>query len=357
MPHKPIIVMVIPDLKGNGAERVVLTLATGFNQKGCDVHIVVFNKFIELESDKTFKIHEFKKHYRWIPKSIRGLILAPILDKFIVNHCGVPDLVLSNLLPVDRILCQSKLANTFLVVHNTISKELELLKGLSPAKKQQAIKNLSAIYTKKPTISVSQGVKEDFDAIFDSAFNSHQIYNPIDMNFIKQKSVEFIPKYNNYLVHVGKFKCQKRHDILIKAYHLSNVKNPLVLVGQGALQKECEALVNDLGLNKKVIFAGFQSNPYPYIKNAKLMVLSSDFEGLGIVILEALALDVPVISTDCESGPREMLPKNNLATVNDIKALANKISDAAKDPSKYSSKVSYDFYLEEVTAHYLNLIC
>ena len=66
------IVIVIPDLKGNGAERAMLNLASGFIQKKCDVHIIVFNKFIELESDKTFKIHEFKKHYRWIPKSIRG---------------------------------------------------------------------------------------------------------------------------------------------------------------------------------------------------------------------------------------------------------------------------------------------
>ena len=354
MPHKPNIVMVIPDLKGNGAERVVLTLATGFNKQGCNVHIVVFNKFVELESDKVFKIHEFKKHYRWIPKSIRGLILAPILDKFIIKNCGTPDLVLSNLMPVDRILCQSKLENTFLVVHNTISKEL--LKNLSSSEKQQSIKSLSKIYTKKPTISVSKGVKEDFDTIFNSFFVSHQIYNPIDIDFVQSLSLESTPEISDYLVHVGKFKYQKRHDILIKAYHLSNVKNLLILVGQGPLQEECEELVNDLGLNKKVIFAGFKSNPYPLIKNAKLMVFSSEYEGLGLVVLESLVLNTPVISTDCESGPKEMLPKNNLVTVNSIEELANKISDAVKNPIKYSSRISHDFYLDEAIKHYLNLI-
>jgi len=299
------IVLIVPDLKGNGAERVVLTLATGFNQQGCDVHIIVFNKFIELESDKTFKIHEFKKHYRWVPKSIRGLILAPILDKFIIKNCGTPDLVLSNLLPVDRILSRSKL-NTYAIIHSTMSKEIA---SFSRKKGE-----MDKIYTKMPCICVSKGVLADFTNIFNTDFDIHYIYSPVDIEFIMRKSIEFIPKYNNYLIHVGKFNNAKRHDILIKAYHHSKIETPLVLVGQGPLQKECEKLVNDLGLNKKVIFAGFKSNPYPLIKNAKLMVFSSEYEGLG------------------------------------------KISDAVKNPVKYSAKVSRNFYLEEATSHYLNLI-
>jgi glycosyltransferase involved in cell wall biosynthesis len=346
MPHKPTIVMVIPDLKGNGAERVVLTLATGFNQQGCDVHIVVFNKLVELASDKAFKIHEFKKHYRWIPKSIRGLILAPILDKFITKNCGTPDLVLSNLLPVDRILSRSRL-NTYAIIHSTMSKEMVSFS-------RDEIK-MSSIYTRMPCICVSKGVLADFTNTFNTTFDVRYIYNPVDIEFIMQKSVEFTPKYNNYLVHVGKFNNAKRHDILIRAYHLSNVKNPLVLVGQGPLKKECEELVNSLGLNEKVIFAGFKSNPYPLMKNAKLMVFSSEYEGLGLVILESLVVGTPVISTDCESGPREILPKNNLVPVNDIRALASKISDAVQYPIKYSAKVSRNFHLEEATSHYLNL--
>ena len=113
--------MVLPDLKGNGAERVIMTLADGFINEGHKVHIILFNKFIELKSKFEFRIHIFKQHYRWIPKSIRGLLLAPLLDNFIKRNCGTPDLVLSNLLPVDRILCKSKLSNVFLVIHNTPS--------------------------------------------------------------------------------------------------------------------------------------------------------------------------------------------------------------------------------------------
>jgi glycosyltransferase involved in cell wall biosynthesis len=354
MNRKPTIVMVIPDLKGNGAERVVLTLATGFEQQGCNVHIVVFHDFMELESGNTLNIHEFKHHHRWIPKSIRGRIIAPILDRFITHHCGKPDLVLSNLMPVDRILCHSGLPNTFLVLHNTIGKEL--LDNLPDSKKRREISRLSAIYTKKPTISVSKGVKQDFDKIFNAPLESRHIYNPIDIDFIHASSMEHSPKISGYLIHVGKFKHQKRHDILIKTYHRSGVKNPLVLVGQGPLQKDAEELVNSLGLNGKVIFAGFKANPYPLIKHADLMVFSSEYEGLGLVILESLVLGTPVISTDCESGPREMLPKKNLVPVNDIEEFAIKLSTAIADLDNFKSEIHVDFLLTNVTRRYLKLI-
>lgn len=215
---------------------------------------------------------------------------------------------------------------------------------------------MRASYIKKPLVCVSQGVKADFDKTFNSPFPSCTIYNPIDLDFIKQQADGFVPEYNNFIIHVGSFKKQKRHDILIKAYAQSGVENPLVLVGKGNLQKECKTLVNDLNLNDKVIFAGFQSNPYPFIKHAKLMVLSSDFEGFGLVITEALALNTPVISTDCQSGPSEILPKDNLVPVGDISALADKIADAVKTPIKYATGLKDEFLLENQVGKYLNLI-
>ncbi|MGV6859641.1 MAG: glycosyltransferase [bacterium] len=354
MSHKPLVVMVIPDLKGNGAERVVLTLAAGFHQQGCDVHIVVFKKFVELESSQNYTLHHFKKHYRWLPRSIRGPVISPLLDRFIVKQCGAPDLVLSNLMPVDRILAHSRLKNTYLILHNTLSKEL--LQGISPEAARRCKQELASIYGRKPTVSVSAGVKHDFDALFDNPVGSHQIYNPVDLEFVRKSAQEYEPDTSGYLVHVGKFKHQKRHDILIRAYHQSGINKPLVLVGQGGLQEDCEKLVEELGLGDKVIFAGFKSNPYPFIKHADLMVFSSEYEGLGLVVLEALALDTPVISTDCESGPGEMLPPQNLVPVNDVEQLANKIADAAANPAKYVSKLDSAFELDQAVERYLALI-
>mgnify|MGYP001595421127 CR=1 FL=1 len=341
---KPIIVLTIPTLQGNGAERVALTLATGFEKQGCEVHIILtLRNSIEVEYDGKFKIHHFKRYYRWIPKLIRGRILSPFLDKFIFKQCGEPNLVLSNLILSDRMLCHSKF-NAYLIIHNTMSKE-----GGNYAE-------LKSIYTKKPVVCVSKGVKNDFDKMLESRYPSYSIYNAIDIDFVKRQSIEFQPKYQDYLVHVGGFKEQKRHDILIKAYHQSGVENPLVLIGKGKLQKECKELVDELGLNQKVLFAGFQSNPYPFIKNAKLMVLSSDFEGFGMVITEALALNTPVISTDCPSGPSEILPQNNLVPVGNTNALADKIVDAVANVRKYESAIKNDFLLEHQITKYLQLI-
>lgn len=348
------IVMVIPDLKGNGAERVVLTLASGFKKNNCEVHIVVFNKTIELEMEDTFPIHTFKRYYRWIPKIFRGTILAPFLDHFIIKNCGVPDLVLSNLYPSDILMSRSKLNNVFFVIHNTLSDEL--LKGLFPSKQTKLLSQLRSTYLKKPTISVSQGVKKDFDLTFNPKYSSNYIYNPVDMDFIRSSAEEYIPEYTNYIVHVGKFKQQKRHDILIRAYHESAISTPLLLLGQGPLLEQSKALVKELGIEDKVIFAGFQSNPYPYIKHAKLMVLSSDFEGLPTVILEALALNTPVISTDCPSGPNEMLPHMNLCKVGDIDKLSVLIQNADINPEAYKTHLKEDFLLEYATKKYLDLL-
>ncbi len=353
------IVMALPDLKGNGAERVIMTLADGFISKGHNVHIILFNKFIELKSKSKFKIHVFNYHYRWLPKSVRGLILAPILDKFIKHKCGHPDLILSNLLPVDRILCKSKLNNIFLVIHNTPS--YDLFWNLSSDLLKNEINKFSKIYTLKPSISVSQGVKENFDSFFTNQKGSYQIYNPVDMEFInnlaKQNRTEQnrIEKLSDYIIHVGKFKNQKRHDILIKAYALSKVKEDLVLLGQGPLEQSSRDLVKRLNIEHKVIFSGFQSNPYPYIKNAKLMVLSSEFEGLGMVILESLALSTPVISTDCDSGPREILPSQNLCPVNDVIALSKLMQKAVNKPDDYLTSLPNKFSLDVITKQYLDL--
>ncbi|CAC5820432.1 glycosyltransferase [Bathymodiolus azoricus thioautotrophic gill symbiont] len=341
---KLVVVLVIPTLQGNGAERVVVTLATGFAQQGCEVHIILTLKnLVEIEFNGQFKVHYFQQYYRWVPKSIRGKILSPLLDKFIVKKCGIPNLVLSNLIPSDRMLCYSKF-NTYLIIHNTMSKE-----GYS-------YDEAKAIYLKKPVVCVSQGVKDDFDQMFDSHYPSYCIHNFIDVDFVKQQSVKFQPEYEDYLIHVGGFKEQKGHDVLIKAYHKSGVKNPLVLVGKGRLQEECKRLVDDLGLNDKVIFAGFQSNPYPFIKNAEFMILSSNFEGFGVVIIESLALDTPVISTDCPSGPSEVLPKDNLVPVGDIDALASKIIDVVKNTVEYTTSLKDDFLIENQIKKYLQLV-
>ncbi len=348
MENKNTIVIVIPDLKGSGAERVMLSLATGLQQNHCDVHIIIFKEIIELEYNDNINIHVFKKHYRWIPRNVRGLILSTILDKFIIRHCGKPDLVLSNLLPIDRLLAYSKL-NSYLVIHNTMSLETKSY--------TRNFKELKKIYTKKPVVCVSKGVQSDFIKLFKPSKKVQTIHNPIDIKFIqKMAQNDNLTSLNDYIIHVGKFAHQKRHDVLIKAYKESNIEIPLILIGQGHLENSIRALVRKLNLENKVIFLGFQSNPYPLIKNAKLMILSSDFEGLGMVILEALALNIAVISTNCPSGPSEILPSQNLCPVENVGKLAQLIKQATNNPLAFIQPLDEKFHINLAVKKYIDLV-
>ena len=189
------------------------------------------------------------------------------------------------------------------------------------------------------------------------------INNAIDFKYINSKSNEHNPYANeDYIIHIGRFTGFKRHDRLLEAYKIANISQKLLLLGDGELRNTIKQQVNKLDLRDKVIFAGFQQNPYPIIKGAKLTVLSSDYEGLPTVIIESLGLGVPVISTDCPSGPREILTGHSsdyLVPVDDVQALASKIHDTLNqlqnDPGKYQIPDLSRFAPENVALQYLKL--
>lgn len=344
------VVLAIFTLQGNGAERFALTLAKGLIDAGHEAHIVHFKNIIDLPIPEGVNLHFFDyQKYRLIPKSLRSKWAAKAFDRFVLKNIGAPDLVLSNLFPVDFILSKSRLPNIHLVIHNTTS--LEYGERLKKLKNQ-----LAQVYLSKPCVAVSQGVEKDFREVFGSESRITTIYNPIDIEQVVSTANEYLPDIDEpYIVNVGKFKQQKRHDILIKAYAQADIKEKLVLVGTGELLESSKQLVKDLKIENKVIFTGFKKNPYPYIKHAKFMVVSSDFEGFSIAILEALALGTPVISTDCPSGPREVLPLRHLVHVQDVDELALKIQQVSKDISDFTSLLDQKFLIKAAVMAYLNL--
>ncbi len=132
--------------------------------------------------------------------------------------------------------------------------------------------------------------------------------NPLDLEMIeegkqtKQQTTRFT------FIHVGAFRPQKNHQLLIDAFAMiRELGAELWLVGKGELEEEMKASVAAYGLEEQVRFLGFQANPFQFMAAADCMVLSSDFEGLPNVLLEGLACELPIISTDCLSGPREVL--------------------------------------------------
>lgn len=129
------------------------------------------------------------------------------------------------------------------------------------------------------------------------------------------------------IVSVGRLTPAKDFATLIRAFSIvvKHMPSRLVILGEGESRSELEALIRDLGLQDAILLPGFVDNCYPYMVACDLFVVSSAWEGLSMVLIEAMACGAPVVSTDCESGPREILEDGawgRLVPVGDHEALA-----------------------------------
>lgn len=133
------------------------------------------------------------------------------------------------------------------------------------------------------------------------------IYNPIDFTNFPHKNKSREKK----IVNVGRLHPQKNQKLLIEAFSRISKKYPdytLEIYGEGELRNFLQTQINDLGMNDKIFLKGSTKNVLKYVNNCEIFVLSSDFEGLPNSLLEAMALGMPVISTDCPcGGPKEMI--------------------------------------------------
>lgn len=176
------------------------------------------------------------------------------------------------------------------------------------------------------------------------------IYNPTYNETIVERSREPIehPWFEEdvpIVTSVGRFSDQKDFETLIQAFTQIRAKRQvrLVLVGDGTNRERLEALVDDLGVKESVAFVGYQQNPYKYIAGADLFVLSSFYEGLPNVLIEALGVGTPAIATNCPSGPREILldgAGGDLVPVGDVDAMADAIEQYLDDPARAQDALS-----------------
>ena len=164
------------------------------------------------------------------------------------------------------------------------------------------------------------------------------------------------------IVTVGSMKAQKNHPLLLRAFaRLDRPEARLMFVGDGAGRDALVSLAQELGVADRVILAGFHPDPTPFYHSADLFVLSSDYEGFGNVIVEALACGTPVVSTDCPSGPAEILENGRfgrLVPVGDVAALAQAIGaalDAPVDGDALKRRAA-DFAPQIAARQYLDLL-
>jgi glycosyltransferase involved in cell wall biosynthesis len=333
------IALVATNLAGSGAEKVVLNLARMFEKKGNEVHIFLLEDMISYETGG-LNIHTLSKK-RDLYKMFKGLgdyLLAIRLKRKMETLCTTGerfDLILSNLPAADRVVSMADLPHTYYLIHTAYSMEIEEFHARKKHNRAQKKERLyHRLYRDKDLIAVSHGIKEDLDSMRVAYRSCEVIYNPFDFETIRKMADEKseIAIEGEYLLSASAFRPVKRYDVLLEAYSQLTDAPPLKLLCNPA--PELEKLIEKFNLTKKVEILGFTSNPYPVIKQAKMLILSSEREGLPTVLIEALILGTPVVSTDCKSGPSEILTgelHKYLAKVNDSMDLSNKIQQCLND--------------------------
>ena len=193
-------------------------------------------------------------------------------------------------------------------------------------------------------VAISRGVQEDIEKwVALPPGRVKTIYNPVVTKELPKLAAAAVPhvwledKQVPVILGAGRLTTQKDFPTLIKAFAIVRKQRRcrLVILGEGELRGELESLVFELNLNEDVLIPGFIENPFPWMKGADLFVFSSIFEGLGGVLIQAMACGTPVISTDCPSGPSEILEDGKwgrLVPVGDTTALAAAIELTLDEP-------------------------
>ncbi len=320
------IVLIIDSLVNAGAETTNIRLAKMFKDDGFIVHLISLKHKIEIDIPKDIVFHtiSYKKDKRFFRNNFFAKKLKDILNSIENKRLILGSLGLSH----ELMNLIDKQFNFYYVLHgNTSEAKVNKKKGIRKLLKKIEIKKL---YSNKNLIAVSKAVEEDILTFKLNPKSIQTIYNPFDFDEIKNKALEKISINlpQKYIVHVGRFAKVKRHDILIKAFSkIEDKQMNLILVGDGTERYNIEKLIKDLKLESRILLTGVLKNPFPIIKNAKLLVLSSENEGFGNVLVEALCLNTPVVST-ATIGAKEILKEKLsifLSKINDDNDLAKTI--------------------------------
>ena len=293
------------NLAGGGAEKALAKIGSGLAGRGHEVDFIVCED-AELHAGKHAppagcRFHALTKRagHGWLGKRR----LAWKLRRLLASHHH--DLLVSTLPFADEVAVLAGVPRHVCRIANTLSAELA---RLPVARMQRRAARYRALYGSRRLVAVSQGVADDLHSQFGiEAKRMRVIANPFDFAAIRALAAEPCPARPGepYLLHVGRFAAQKRHDLLLAAFARTGLPQQLVLLTPP--DARLDALIAEAGLKPRVTIADFQANPYPWMAGADLLVLCSDHEGLPNVLIEALGCGTRVVSTDCPSGPREIL--------------------------------------------------
>lgn len=332
------IAIFLMDLGGGGAERVMINLGQGFAEGNLKVDLVL----VKAEGpylpqlDPQINVIALDK-----PRLIFSL---PSLVNYLKQK--QPKILLSALEDTNFVaLVARKLAGVStqvaVTVHNHLSRES---KNSTQLKRRLTPNLVRLLYPMADyVIGVSKGVADNLIELGVCPDKTHFIYNPIVSSELFKKLQEPVdhPAFSSgqppVILGVGRLTKQKDFSTLVQAFAIVRQQREarLMILGQGSEKAELERLIQQLGLTEDILFPGFVPNPYAYMAHSAVLVLSSAWEGFGNVLVEAMAAGTPVVSTNCESGPAEILANGEygqLVPVGNAQALADAINMTLDQP-------------------------
>jgi len=346
------VVFFVPSLEG-GIGRVISLLALGMHKKG--THVEIWSA--KAKSTLSYNI-DHKITCKYIGKGSVSSTFIPLLHELRLNgpitlisasfHTNITALLASIFI---------KTKNRFIISdHPSIDAALEELSYL------QKILWKALIYIFYPMadahIAVSQGVANamaKYGRIDRSKISV--IPNPVITDeMVKQGSVQinhpFFGQSEPIILNVGRLSYEKDIPTLIHAFKIvqHSIPSRLIIIGDGPERERLEDIVNHENISHRVSFLGHQNNPYAYYPKSDLFALSSTREGLPTVLIEALSFGIRVVSTDCPSGPREILKNGKygqLVSPRDEDALAKAIVDSLRKPAPTVPTFELDKYTVE----------
>jgi glycosyltransferase involved in cell wall biosynthesis len=269
---------------------------------------------------------------------------------------GVFDLTVSTLPFCDEVVRLARLPRVRHRIANTLTAEIARLARRNTRKAERRRRRYRAMYEGRDLIAVSTGVAADLrEGLGLRKADIETIRNPFDVGAIRALAAQSEPELpvEPYIIHVGRCVPQKRHDLLLDAFRESQLPQRLVLLTEPSAKLTEMIEARDLG--GRVTVTGFRRNPYPWIARAELLVLCSDHEGMPNVLVEALICGTRVVSTDCPSGPADVLEGELarwLVPCGEVAALARAMRDALAAPPPETGERLRDFAADRVAARY-----
>lgn len=340
----PHLAFFIPDLTLGGAEQVAVNLVNGLADRGYDIELIVSRFEGKLKSRLTSEVDVIQLAPSRTPVFGIGLHL-PALVSYLrrekpvalfshLSHASVVCLAADRLVELDTLVVPIEHRSFGTAPNSTLKSWAvhELVPHLYPAADR--------------IIAVSEGVADSIVARMSvDREDVSVLHNPIDVQSVRERAREpvdhewFESDDSEVILFVGRIEQQKDLETWLHAFKRVYDRNPRVrgiIAGQGSQRYDVQELADQLDIADVVSVPGYVENPYGYMRRASLFLLSSRYEGLPTVLIEALACGCPVVATDCPSGPREILADGaygHLVPVGDVTGLADAAEEALDDPT------------------------